>query len=77
MPAILSPKGNLLLTLAALPSETAILHEIMRFVYMVTLGVRVFISSRIVLTIRALIISLSILVGLALLPGARVQDGQA
>jgi hypothetical protein len=65
------------LTLAALPSETAILYEVMRFVYMVVLGVRVFISSGFVLTIRALIISLGILVGRALLLGARVQDGQA
>jgi hypothetical protein len=62
---------------AALPSETTILYEVMRFIYMVTLGVRVFISSGIALTIKALIISLGILVGLALLLGATVQDGEA
>jgi hypothetical protein len=39
MPAILSPEGNPFSGLATLPAETAVLYEVMRYVYVLGLGV--------------------------------------
>jgi hypothetical protein len=39
MPAILSPEGNPFSGLATLPVETAVIYEVMRYVYVLGLGV--------------------------------------